>query len=97
MSYNAYYDGDYGDEDDYGYDGDSDDYYGDDAEGASADDGYRYFCRDPEGYYPDIRQCRTDWQRVSSSPYGEGYAGYGGTGPDEGGAPYDNGPENDRR
>jgi hypothetical protein len=29
-----------------------------------------YYCADPQGYYPYIQQCRTNWQRVSPTPPG---------------------------
>jgi hypothetical protein len=27
-----------------------------------------YYCRNPEGYYPYVKSCSTDWQRVPSRP-----------------------------
>lgn len=27
-----------------------------------------YYCSDPDGYYPYVRQCRLPWQRVPASP-----------------------------
>ncbi len=30
--------------------------------------GYWYYCRDPEGYYPYVRQCPGGWMRVVPSP-----------------------------
>jgi hypothetical protein len=27
-----------------------------------------YFCRNPEGYYPYVKQCPNGWQRVVPSP-----------------------------
>ena len=95
VSSDAYYGEDYSDGGnyDYDYDGDSGDSYSDDSGAASANDGYWYYCRDPEGYYPDIRKCRTDWQRVSPRPDSQDYNDNSDNGPDEGGVPYDNGPE----
>jgi len=29
---------------------------------------YWYFCNNPQGYYPYIKQCRTNWQRVTPFP-----------------------------
>jgi hypothetical protein len=29
---------------------------------------YWYFCRDPQGYYPYVPQCRVAWQAVPPSP-----------------------------
>jgi hypothetical protein len=31
-------------------------------------DGYWYYCRDPQGYYPRIQQCPTPWQQVPAQP-----------------------------
>ncbi|MET0961684.1 MAG: hypothetical protein ABWY05_02545 [Noviherbaspirillum sp.] len=30
--------------------------------------GYWYYCRDPQGYYPQIQQCPTPWQQVPAQP-----------------------------
>lgn len=30
--------------------------------------GYWYYCYDPPGYYPDVRQCRGGWQAVPPRP-----------------------------
>lgn len=30
--------------------------------------GYWYYCNDPEGYYPYIKQCTGGWQRVAPYP-----------------------------
>jgi len=78
------YDGDYGDR----RDGDYDDY-----SGQPASDGYWYYCRDPQGYYPDVRTCRTDWQRVSPRDHDQGRGGYDN---DRDNGRYDNRPGDDR-
>jgi hypothetical protein len=30
--------------------------------------GYWYYCRDPQGYYPQIRECPTQWEQVPAQP-----------------------------
>lgn len=30
--------------------------------------GYWYYCDNPAGYYPKIRQCNNDWQQIAPSP-----------------------------
>jgi hypothetical protein len=30
--------------------------------------GYWYYCRDPQGYYPQIQHCPTPWQQVPAQP-----------------------------
>lgn len=30
--------------------------------------GYWYYCRDPQGYYPQVQQCPTPWQQVPPQP-----------------------------
>ena len=35
-----------------------------------ASDGYWYYCHNPDGYYPYIRQCAENWERVTSQPAG---------------------------
>jgi hypothetical protein len=30
--------------------------------------GYWYYCNNPQGYYPYIKQCQNDWQQVSPTP-----------------------------
>ncbi len=35
-----------------------------------ASDGYWYYCRNPDGYYPSVRQCSGDWQRIPAQPSG---------------------------
>jgi len=30
--------------------------------------GYWYYCRDPQGYYPQVQQCPTPWQQVPAQP-----------------------------
>lgn len=27
-----------------------------------------YYCRDPQGYYPQVQQCPTPWQQVPAQP-----------------------------
>lgn len=34
---------------------------------------YWYYCRDPEGYYPYVRECRGRWEPVEPTPYDDGY------------------------
>ncbi len=29
---------------------------------------YWYYCHNPEGYYPDVKQCRSAWQKVPPIP-----------------------------
>jgi hypothetical protein len=31
--------------------------------------GYWYYCRDPQGYYPQVPQCPTPWQQVPAQPH----------------------------
>lgn len=33
-----------------------------------ASDGYWYYCSNPDGYYPYVRQCSTGWQKVPPQP-----------------------------
>ena len=33
-----------------------------------ASSGYWYFCAEPNGYYPYVRECPTGWQRVAPQP-----------------------------
>lgn len=35
-----------------------------------ASDGYWYYCHNPDGYYPYVRQCAENWQQVPSQPAG---------------------------
>ncbi len=30
--------------------------------------GYWYYCADPEGYYPYVKECRAGWQPVAPAP-----------------------------
>lgn len=30
--------------------------------------GYWYYCSNPQGYYPYIKECKTDWQQVEPAP-----------------------------
>jgi len=30
--------------------------------------GYWYYCRNPQGYYPQVQQCPTPWQQVPAQP-----------------------------
>lgn len=32
---------------------------------------YWYYCRNPEGYYPYVKQCPDGWQRVDPRPPGQ--------------------------
>jgi hypothetical protein len=41
---------------------------------------YWYYCRDPEGYYPYVRQCNGAWEPVAPQP---SYANGGGPSADE--------------
>lgn len=29
---------------------------------------YWYYCRNPEGYYPYVRECSGDWEKISPQP-----------------------------
>ena len=29
-----------------------------------------YFCKDPNGYYPYVRDCKTGWEKISPTPPG---------------------------
>lgn len=33
-----------------------------------AADGYWYYCSNPDGYYPYVRQCSSGWQQIPSQP-----------------------------
>ncbi len=33
-----------------------------------AADGYWYYCSNPDGYYPYVKQCSNGWQQVPSQP-----------------------------
>lgn len=33
-----------------------------------ASDGYWYYCSNPDGYYPYVKQCANGWQRVPPQP-----------------------------
>jgi hypothetical protein len=35
---------------------------------APAPSNYWYYCSDPEGYYPYVKQCSPGWQRVAPQP-----------------------------
>lgn len=89
LSDDAYYD-------DYYYDGGGDNYNDDydDYSGQPASDGYWYYCRDPRGYYPDVRTCRSDWQRVDPRDRDQDRGGYDNDDRDNG--RYDNRPGDDR-
>jgi len=56
--------------------------YYDEPSGDSGD--YWYYCRDPQGYYPYVRTCRSNWEPVPAQP-GGGYGGgdYGPSGGDQ--------------
>ena len=32
---------------------------------------YWYYCHNPEGYYPYVKQCSTNWEKVTPSPQGK--------------------------
>jgi hypothetical protein len=34
----------------------------------SAESGYWYYCQDPEGYYPYVKECPNGWMKVVPSP-----------------------------
>lgn len=38
--------------------------------GESEEEYFWYFCNNPHGYYPYVKECRTSWQRVTPSPQG---------------------------
>jgi hypothetical protein len=40
------------------------------APAAPPPEAYWYYCADSEAYYPYVRQCATEWQRVSPRPPG---------------------------
>ena len=40
----------------------------DNAASAAPPGGYWYYCRDPQGYYPQVQQCPTPWQQVPAQP-----------------------------
>lgn len=40
----------------------------DNAASAPLPGGYWYYCRDPQGYYPQVQQCPTPWQQVPAQP-----------------------------
>lgn len=33
-----------------------------------ADSGYWYYCKQPEGYYPYVKECPAGWQKVAPQP-----------------------------
>lgn len=35
---------------------------------------YWYFCKDPQGYYPYVKQCPSGWMKVVPTPPGPGSA-----------------------
>lgn len=35
---------------------------------ASAPSSYWYYCADPPGYYPEVKECQGDWQPVPPRP-----------------------------
>lgn len=41
---------------------------GEGAESAPQASAFWYYCADPQGYYPDVKQCRVDWQAVPPRP-----------------------------
>ena len=40
----------------------------DNGAGAPPPAGYWYYCRDLQGYYPQVQQCPTPWQQVPAQP-----------------------------
>ncbi|HVU21412.1 MAG TPA: hypothetical protein VHE09_11830 [Rhizomicrobium sp.] len=92
-----YEDPDYYDDDDSGYDdqGGDNDQGGYDDQGPDQQDmgpgyggggpGTWYHCRQPEGYYPYIKNCRSGWEQVPAQP--------GDMGPGPGGGPNDAPPD----
>jgi hypothetical protein len=42
--------------------------YGPQADGAGPNAGYWYYCNNPQGYYPYIRECNGQWQTVPANP-----------------------------
>jgi hypothetical protein len=40
----------------------------DNAASAPPPGGYWYYCREPQGYYPQVQQCPTPWQQVPAQP-----------------------------
>ena len=39
-----------------------------DAAGAGPNPGYWYYCNNPQGYYPYVRECSGQWQTVPANP-----------------------------
>jgi hypothetical protein len=42
----------------------------DEQDEAAAPSSYWHYCADPPGYYPDVRECGQEWQRVPPRPPG---------------------------
>src|SRR4051794_12485791 len=63
---------------------------------ASDDAGdYWYYCRDPEGYYPYVRNCHLSWEPVPAQPGGYDNGGGSGPGDQDQMGPDDQGPPGD--
>ena len=43
----------------------------DDSTAAPGTSAYWYYCADPQGYYPDVKECPGGWRAVSPQPAGE--------------------------
>ncbi len=43
----------------------------DDSAATGGTSAYWYYCADPQGYYPDVRECPGGWRAVSPRPDGE--------------------------
>jgi hypothetical protein len=39
-------------------------------QGQSSPQQYWYFCSEPQGYYPYVKQCASGWQQVAPQPAG---------------------------
>jgi hypothetical protein len=42
--------------------------YGPQPEVAGPNPGYWYYCNNPQGYYPYVRECTGEWQNVPANP-----------------------------
>ena len=40
---------------------------GDNVRGEASDPNFRYYCQNPQGYYPDIEDCSGGWRKVPAS------------------------------
>lgn len=41
------------------------------APSAAVQENYWYYCAEPQGYYPYVKECRNGWQKVSPQPSGQ--------------------------